>query len=158
MGGGNRVRHRPKKGSLTGMATKPKCQSDGRTGREWTGGATIIGRGVYWRGLVRQSPASAEGGSFSCSCDEGDTGQPKSRSPANYWHINRYIIANVSLNNACITLNYRTKVAERVGFEPTIPRGYTGFRDRRFRPLSHLSAQLNRGTLVHPYAIATIKL
>ncbi len=31
-------------------------------------------------------------------------------------------------------------LAERVGFEPTIPRGYTGFRDRRFRPLSHLSA------------------
>ena len=30
-------------------------------------------------------------------------------------------------------------LAERVGFEPTIPKEYTGFRDRRFRPLSHLS-------------------
>ena len=37
------------------------------------------------------------------------------------------------------------EMAERVGFEPTIPRGYTGFRDRRFRPLSHLSGIRKRG-------------
>ena len=36
-------------------------------------------------------------------------------------------------------------MAERVGFEPTIPRGYTGFRDRRFRPLSHLSGIQKQG-------------
>ena len=30
-------------------------------------------------------------------------------------------------------------LAERVGFEPTVPRGYTGFRDRPVRPLQHLS-------------------
>ena len=65
---------------------------------------------------------------------------------------------NISLNNACITLDNRTKVAERVGFEPTIPGRYTGFRDRRFRPLSHLSAQLNRGTFVRFWTIAPIKL
>ncbi len=33
----------------------------------------------------------------------------------------------------------QTSLAERQGFEPWIPRGYNGFRDRRFQPLSHLS-------------------
>src|SRR5690606_5084248 len=32
------------------------------------------------------------------------------------------------------------KLAERVGFEPTVPKGYNGFRDRPVRPLRHLSA------------------
>ena len=31
-------------------------------------------------------------------------------------------------------------VAERVGFEPTVPIGHNGFRDRPVRPLRHLSA------------------
>ena len=36
----------------------------------------------------------------------------------------------------------QSKVAERVGFEPTVPRkGYNGFRDRPDRPLWHLSAR-----------------
>ena len=30
-------------------------------------------------------------------------------------------------------------LAERAGFEPAIPIRYTGFRDRRIRPLCHLS-------------------
>ncbi len=32
------------------------------------------------------------------------------------------------------------KMAERVGFEPTVPKGHNGFRDRPVRPLRHLSA------------------
>ena len=32
-------------------------------------------------------------------------------------------------------------LAERVGFEPTVPFGYNGFRDRPIQPLSHLSAR-----------------
>ena len=35
--------------------------------------------------------------------------------------------------------------AEAVGFEPTVPRGYNGFRDRPIRPLSHASvAEITR--------------
>lgn len=30
-------------------------------------------------------------------------------------------------------------VAEGVGFEPTVPKGHNGFRDRPIRPLSHPS-------------------
>ena len=30
-------------------------------------------------------------------------------------------------------------LAERVGFEPTVPRGITGFQDRLLKPLGHLS-------------------
>ena len=33
-----------------------------------------------------------------------------------------------------------SEMAERVGFEPTIPRGYTAFRERRLKPLGHLSS------------------
>ncbi len=36
-------------------------------------------------------------------------------------------------------------VAERVGFEPTVPNGDSGFRDRPIRPLSHLSAEVVKG-------------
>ncbi len=36
-------------------------------------------------------------------------------------------------------------VAERVGFEPTVPKGDSGFRDRPIRPLSHLSARVVTG-------------
>ena len=32
-------------------------------------------------------------------------------------------------------------LAERVGFEPTVPFEYNGFRDRPIQPLSHLSAR-----------------
>ena len=31
-------------------------------------------------------------------------------------------------------------MAERVGFEPTVRKAYTGFRDQHIRPLCHLSA------------------
>ena len=34
-------------------------------------------------------------------------------------------------------LNY--KMAERVGFEPTVPFGITGFQDQLLKPLGHLS-------------------
>ena len=34
----------------------------------------------------------------------------------------------------------RTKMAERVGFEPTVPCDITGFQDRLLKPLGHLSA------------------
>ncbi len=34
-------------------------------------------------------------------------------------------------------------LAERVGFEPTVPKGYSGFRDRPVRPLRHLSQAQN---------------
>ena len=35
---------------------------------------------------------------------------------------------------------FKAKVAERVGFEPTVElTPYNGFRDRRLQPLSHLS-------------------
>ena len=30
-------------------------------------------------------------------------------------------------------------MAERVGFEPTVPYGITGFQDRLLKPLGHLS-------------------
>ncbi len=30
-------------------------------------------------------------------------------------------------------------LAERVGFEPTVPRGITGFQDQLLKPLGHLS-------------------
>ena len=33
-------------------------------------------------------------------------------------------------------------LAERVGFEPTVPRRHNGFRDRPIQPLSHLSVSL----------------
>ena len=37
-------------------------------------------------------------------------------------------------------LPYRIKfVAERVGFEPTVPFGITGFQDQLHKPLGHLS-------------------
>ena len=36
-------------------------------------------------------------------------------------------------------------MAERVGFEPTIPGGYTAFRERRLQPLGHLSTCLDYG-------------
>src|SRR5512134_680738 len=39
----------------------------------------------------------------------------------------------------------KTPMAERVGFEPTVPFGYNGFRDRPIQPLSHLSARSGRG-------------
>jgi hypothetical protein len=32
-------------------------------------------------------------------------------------------------------------MAEGVGFEPTVPKGYNGFRDRPDRPLWHPSAK-----------------
>ena len=35
---------------------------------------------------------------------------------------------------------FGSKLAERVGFEPTVPRRYNGFRDRPDRPLRHLSS------------------
>ncbi len=37
----------------------------------------------------------------------------------------------------------RSGLAERVGFEPTVPFEYNGFRDRPIQPLSHLSATGN---------------
>ena len=35
--------------------------------------------------------------------------------------------------------DFAAKMAERVGFEPTIPERDTAFRERRLRPLGHLS-------------------
>ena len=35
--------------------------------------------------------------------------------------------------------DYQTNSAERQGFEPWVPKGYNGFRDRPDRPLRHLS-------------------
>ena len=34
---------------------------------------------------------------------------------------------------------HRDVVAERVGFEPTVPLGITGFQDQLLKPLGHLS-------------------
>lgn len=34
-------------------------------------------------------------------------------------------------------------LAERVGFEPTVPSGITGFQDRLLKPLGHLSESLS---------------
>ena len=34
---------------------------------------------------------------------------------------------------------YEIMLAERVGFEPTVPRGITGFQDQLLKPLGHLS-------------------
>ena len=39
------------------------------------------------------------------------------------------------------------KMAERVGFEPTVPCGITGFQDQLFKPLRHLSKQLFTDTI-----------
>ena len=36
-------------------------------------------------------------------------------------------------------LSYLGKVAERVGFEPTVPHDITGFQDQLLKPLGHLS-------------------
>ena len=33
-------------------------------------------------------------------------------------------------------------LAERVGFEPTVPCGITGFQDRLLKPLGHLSVSM----------------
>ena len=43
----------------------------------------------------------------------------------------------------CVRTPPRTGLAEGVGFEPTIPRGDSGFQDRRHRPLGHPSATSN---------------
>ena len=46
---------------------------------------------------------------------------------------------------AALYLHFCTKLAEGVGFEPTVPgKGYNGFRDRPDRPLRHPSAQRPR--------------
>ena len=39
------------------------------------------------------------------------------------------------------TIFVLNKTAERQGFEPWVPVGYNGFRDRPVRPLRHLSFQ-----------------
>ena len=36
----------------------------------------------------------------------------------------------------------KIKMAERVGFEPTVPFGITGFQDQLLKPLGHLSTLL----------------
>ena len=36
-------------------------------------------------------------------------------------------------------LEYHSIMAERVGFEPTVPCDITGFQDRLLKPLGHLS-------------------
>ena len=46
-----------------------------------------------------------------------------------------FSICDVDKNN----INYI--VAERVGFEPTVPCGITGFQDQLLKPLGHLSKQ-----------------
>ena len=37
-------------------------------------------------------------------------------------------------------------MAERVGFEPTVPFGITGFQDQLLKPLGHLSKKLGQAT------------
>jgi hypothetical protein len=41
---------------------------------------------------------------------------------------------------ACHPKLEERRVADRVGFEPTVCRAYAGFQDRCLRPLDHLSA------------------
>ena len=40
-------------------------------------------------------------------------------------------------------------MAERVGFEPTVPRGITGFQDQLLKPLGHLSRLLSTTGIVN---------
>ena len=42
-------------------------------------------------------------------------------------------------------------LAERVGFEPTVPSGITGFQDRLLKPLGHLSIGLHQTALLLYY-------
>ena len=43
-------------------------------------------------------------------------------------------------------------MAERVGFEPTVPFGITGFQDQLLKPLGHLSNE----SLYYPYMFSLI--
>ena len=48
--------------------------------------------------------------------------------------------ASSPLEYFCIMVtNLNIMLAERVGFEPTVPLGITGFQDRLLKPLGHLS-------------------
>ena len=53
-------------------------------------------------------------------------------------------------------------MAERVGFEPTVPRGITGFQDQLLKPLGHLSElrpnRLDQIILTCKYPIVKMKL
>ena len=58
---------------------------------------------------------------------------------------------------------YGRKVTEQEGFEPPIPKGYNGFQDRRFQPLSHCSIILiyytrlfNFATFVFPLNVSLL--
>ena len=44
-------------------------------------------------------------------------------------------------------------LAERVGFEPTVPCGITGFQDQLLKPLGHLSELYNIYNQQHNYSI-----
>ena len=45
--------------------------------------------------------------------------------------------------------NQNIKMAERVGFEPTVPCGITGFQDQLLKPLGHLSNALISLIIIH---------
>ncbi len=52
---------------------------------------------------------------------------------------NSYSLLSLLLSNICLA----PAEAEKVGFEPTVPFGITGFQDQLLKPLGHLSLAIN---------------
>ena|GEM_PF-6222120 len=58
---------------------------------------------------------------------------PTGLAPSGYLRSTRHNQAPSTVDGAC------RKSAERLGFEPRVPKGHNGFRDRPVQPLRHLS-------------------
>ena len=49
-------------------------------------------------------------------------------------------------------------MAEKVGFEPTVPCEITGFQDRLLKPLGHLSESSCESLFIIPYKISFVNI
>lgn len=69
-----------------------------------------------------------------------------------YFSVCDVISHDIQLNAGKMQVDYRglsaCNMAEKVGFEPTVPFGITGFQDRLLKPLGHLSSCLLRSVSV----------
>ena len=48
------------------------------------------------------------------------------------------------------------QLAEKVGFEPTVPDGITGFQDRLLKPLGHLSGYADESLIIIAHKIKVV--
>ena len=55
------------------------------------------------------------------------------------------------LNNSHNDISDIDSVAERVGFEPTVPFGITGFQDQLLKPLGHLSLNVDSTNRIYKW-------